>query len=634
MRSPEQQNIRNVAVVAHVDHGKTTLVDAMLKQSHIFRENQKVGELIMDSNELERERGITILAKNTAILYRGTKINIIDTPGHADFSGEVERVINMADGVLLVVDAVDGPMPQTGFVLKQALQRGLKPVVVINKIDRPTARADKVLSMVQDLFLELAVDADQLDFPVLYAAAKEGYAVTDLADQPKIKSIEPLFEAIVRHIPPPQGDPEKPFQFQVAALDYDLHMGPIAIGRIARGKVSLGDRLVCIRGNDEKLPFTVTRVLLFEGLQRSEAEVASAGDIAAVTGAEQVSIGNTIAHPDALDILPAIAIQEPTVKITFGVNSSPFAGREGKFCTTPQLRTRLLRELRTNVSLRVEDTGNPDEFLVAGRGELHLSILIEMMRRESYEFQVSKPEAITKVIEGKLHEPYELLVLNTKEEYLGAISKELSVRRAQMLDMRNDSSGNLYLEYKVPTRGLIGFRSFFLRATRGNGVMNTLFLAYEPHSAEIGTTRSGALLASEMGTAVSYGLSNAQVRGALFIDPGTAVYEGMVVGVHARDNDIAVNVCKEKKKTNIRSSTSDIAIKLTPPVKLSLEEFLDFIAKDELLEVTPLSFRVRKKILEEGERHRYEHSGARAQQRQMSSSPPRRGEEDMELAKR
>ncbi|MBI2936553.1 MAG: translational GTPase TypA [Chloroflexi bacterium] len=605
-------NIRNIAIIAHVDHGKTTLVDAMLKQSHIFRENQQVGELIMDSNELERERGISILAKNTAISYRGIKINIIDTPGHADFSGEVERVINLADGVLLVVDAVDGPMPQTEFVLKKALLQRLKPVVVINKIDRPTARPLEVLALVQDLFLELAVDADQLDFPVLYAVAKEGYAVAALAEQPK--SIEPLFEAIVRHIPPPQADPEGPFQLQVAALDYDPHLGPIAIGRIARGKLSMGERLVCIRGSGEQMPFVVTRVYLFEGLQRGETEVASAGDIAALTGAEQVSIGDTIVHPETPDTLPAIAIQEPTVKITFGVSTSPFAGREGKFCTTPQLRTRLMRELRTNVSLRVMDTENPDEFLVAGRGELHLAILIETMRREGYEFQVSKPEAVTMVVEGKLYEPYELLVLDTKEEYLGAISKELAVRRAQMLDMQNDGSGDLHLEFKVPTRGLIGFRSFFLKVIRGNGVMNSRFLGYEPYGAEIGSTRTGALVASETGTAATYGLNNAQERGALFIEPGTQVYEGMVVGVHARDSDIVVNICKEKKKTNVRSSTSDIAIKLTPPVKLSLEEFLDFIAKDELLEITPQSFRVRKKLLDQGERHHAERGEAKAQQ--------------------
>ena len=613
MKLFQPQNIRNVAVVAHVDHGKTTLVDAMLKQSHIFRENQIVGELIMDSNELERERGITILAKNTAIIYRGVKINIIDTPGHADFSGEVERVINMADGVLLVVDAVDGVMPQTEVVLKQALRKHLKPVVVISKIDRPSARPGPVLTMVQDLFLELALDADQLDFPVLYAAANEGYAVVDLADTPK--SIEPLFEAIVSHIPPPQGDPDRPFQLQVASLDYDPHLGPIAIGRIAHGKVAVGERLVCIHGTGKPTPFSVTRVFLFEELQRNEADVALAGDIAALTGSSQVSIGDTITDPETLETLPAIVIQEPTVMMTFGISTSPFAGREGKFCTTSQLRLRLMRELRTNVSLRVEDTASPDEFQVSGRGELHLAILIETMRREGYEFQVSKPEAVIKRVDGKLHEPYELLTLDTKEEYLGAISKEVAVRRAQMLDMRNDSSGNLHLEFKVSTRGLIGFRSFFLKATRGNGVMNGEFLGYEPYGAEIGPTRSGVLVAAETGVAVTYGLNNAQDRGMLFIEPGTEVYEGMVVGVHARDNDIIVNVCKEKKMSNVRSSTSDIAIKLKPSIKMSLEEFLDFIAEDELMEVTLQNLRVRKKVLDQDERHRAVRSGAKVPQR-------------------
>jgi len=610
MKSPSPQDIRNVAVVAHVDHGKTTLVDAMLKQSHIFRENQKVGELIMDSNELERERGITILAKNTAIFYRGIKINIIDTPGHADFSGEVERVINMADGVLLVVDAVDGPMPQTEFVLRQALEKRLKPVVIINKIDRSAARAREVVNMVQDLFLELVADADQLDFPILYAAAKEGYALEDLADQPK--SIEPLFEAIVHHVPSPQGDPDAPLQFQVAALDYDSHLGPIAIGRIFRGKVSPGEKLACIHRDGAITYFLVTRVFLFQGLERHEAELASAGDIVALTGIEEVSIGDTIVHPDAPYTLPAITIQEPTVKMTFSINTSPFAGKEGKFVTSPQLRTRLMRELRTNVSLRVEDTESPEEFLVSGRGELHLAILIETMRREGYEFQVSKPEAITKLVDGKLHESYEHLILDTKSEYLGALSQELAARHAQMLNMKTNDSGNLRLEFKISTRGLIGFRSLFLRATRGNGVMNSLFLGYEPHGAEVRPTRMGSLVAAETGTAVTYGLNNAQERGMTFVEPGTPVYDGMVVGIHAREKDLVVNVCKEKKLTNMRSSTSDIAIKLTTPLKFSLEDYLDFIAENELLEVTPLNLRVRKKVLSQDARYRAGRSRVRA----------------------
>ena len=610
MQSPEPQNIRNVAVVAHVDHGKTTLVDAMLKQSHIFRENQKVGELIMDSNELERERGITILAKNTAIFYRGIKINIIDTPGHVDFSGEVERVINMADGVLLVVDAVDGPMPQTEFVLRQALEKQLKPIVIINKIDRSAARAADVVHLVQDLFLELVVDADQLDFPVLYAAAKEGYAIADLADQPK--SIEPVFEAIVHHVPPPQGNPDEPLQFQVAALDYDPHLGPIAIGRIFRGKVSPGEKLACIHRDGDLTNFPVTRVFLFQGLERYEAEEASAGDIVALTGIEEVFIGDTIVHPDAPYTLPMMVIQEPTVKMTFGVNTSPLAGTEGKFCTSPQVRNRLMRELRTNVSLRVEDTDSAEEFLVSGRGELHLAILIETMRREGYEFQVSKPEAITKMVDGKLHESYEHLILDTKNDYLGPLSQELAARHAQMLNLKTGDSANIRLEFKISTRGLIGFRSFFLRATRGNGVMNSQFLSYEPHGPEVRSTRMGSLVSAETGTAVTYGLNNAQERGMTFVDPGTKVYDGMVVGIHARDKDLVVNVCKEKKMTNIRSSTSDIAIKLTPSLKYSLEEFLDFIAEDELLEVTPQNLRVRKKVLAQGDRYRAGRTRVRA----------------------
>ncbi|MBI2867608.1 MAG: translational GTPase TypA, partial [Chloroflexi bacterium] len=573
-----------------------------LKQSHIFRENQKVGDLIMDSNELERERGITILAKNTAITYRGHKINIIDTPGHADFSGEVERVINMADGVLLVVDSVDGPMPQTEYVLRQALKKHLKPIVIINKIDRPAARVPEVVSMVQDLFLEIAVDPDQLDFPILYAAAKSGYAVADLKDEPK--SIEPVFEAMVNYIPPPQGNPDDPFQFQVAALDYDSHIGSIAIGRVFSGKVAPGDRVSCLHRTGETAQFQVTKVFLFQGLSRSEADYAAAGDIAAIAGLDSVFIGDNLIHPDTAYALPSFEIQEPTVKMTFGANTSPLAGREGKFCTSQQLHARLMKELRTNVSLRVEDTDSPEVFLVSGRGELHLAILIETMRREGYEFQVSKPEAITKTIEGQTYEPYERLLIDTKDEYLGVITQELAARHAQMQDMRSDGSGNVRLEFKVSTRGLIGFRSFLLRATRGNGVMNTLPLGYEPLGPEVRSTRMGSLIAAEAGTAVTYGLNNAQQRGITFPDPGTEVYEGMVVGIHSRDSDLVVNVCKEKKLTNVRSSTSDIAIKLTPPVKFSLEEFLDFIADDELLEVTPLSLRVRKRILSGDERHR------------------------------
>ena len=598
--------IRNVAVVAHVDHGKTTLVDAMLKQSHIFRENQKVGELILDNNALERERGITILSKNTAIMYRGIKINLIDTPGHADFSGEVERVINMADGIILVVDAVDGPMPQTEIVLRAALGKGLKPVVVINKIDRESARLPYVEKMVQDLFLQLAIDADQLDFPVLYAAAKEGYALSKMGDEPK--SIEPVYEAIMNKVPAPTNDPTQPFQLQVAAIDYDYHLGPIAIGRVYAGKASPGDRFNCAPPHGTSQSFQATRVYLYQGIGRAEAEEASAGDIAAIPGIEKVSINDFIAHPDAVFTVPAIEIQEPTVKMTFGANTSPLAGQEGKFVTSTHLRARLMRELRTNISLRVEDAENAEEYLVSGRGELHLAILIETMRREGYEFQVSKPEAITSMIDGKMHEPYERLQLQTKDEYIGALSEELASRHAGMQDMESDGTGEVTLVYRIPTRGLLGFRSFFLRATHGYGIMNTQPLGFEPFGAEVRSTRQGAIISPDVGTAVVFGLASAQERGITLVDAGTKVYEGMVVGIHARDNDLVVNVCKQKKLTNMRASTSDISVKLTPPALFSLEDYIDFIAQDELLEVTPLSLRARKRVLNEGERHRVERS--------------------------
>jgi GTP-binding protein len=598
------QDIRNIAIIAHVDHGKTTLVDAMLKQSHIFRENQQVGELIMDSNELEREKGITILAKNTAITYRGTKINIIDTPGHADFSGEVERVLNMADGCLLVLDAVDGPMPQTRFVLRHALQRHLKPIVVVNKIDRPQARPTEVARLVQDLFLELATDAEQLDFPILYGSAKSGYAITELGEQPK--SMEPLFEAIVKHVPAPGGDPEGGFQLLVAARTYDNHLGHIGIGRIARGKVSPGDLVARIPRDGQPEQYKVGKVFVFEGLARKEVERAEAGEIIAMVliGAEDIAISDTIASADKPEALPGIDIGEPTVQMTFGVNTSPFAGQDGRFVTSRQIRARLWSELKTNVSLRVQETNSADVFLVSGRGELHLSILVETMRREGYEIQVSKPEAIIKEVDGQKVEPYELLMLDVGEEYIGTLSQELASRLAQMTNMVNDGQGHVRMEFKIPTRGLIGFRSFFLKATRGNGVMNTVFTGYEPHQGELKSTRTGVLVAAESGTAVTYGLNNAQGRGMTFVEPGTPVYQGMVVGMHPRDADIVVNVCKEKHLTNIRSSTSDIAIKLTPAVKFSLEESLDFIADDEVVEVTPKNIRLRKRVLNNDERHR------------------------------
>jgi GTP-binding protein len=596
-----RSDIRNIAIIAHIDHGKTTLVDAMLKQSKVFRDNQNVGELIMDQNALEREKGITIMAKNTAVIYRGVKINIIDTPGHADFSGEVERVINMADGCLLLVDSIEGPMPQTKFVLRQALEKGLRPIVVINKIDRQNSRIAEVLKLTEDLFLKLATSADQLDFPVVYTSATEGIAVREPGAEGK--DIAPLFECILEEVPPPQIG-SGPFQMLVSNLDYDSHKGKIAIGRIWRGKVAAHDPVVCLSADGSLSHYQISEVLTYLGLKRLEVAEAEAGDIVAVTGLEKVSIGDTIASPNRPEALPRIEVGEPTVEMTLGVNTSPFAGREGRFSTTRQLRARLYKELETNLSLRVQDTDSPDTFLVKGRGELHLAILIETMRREGYEFEVSRPEAITKVVDGNLVEPVEALTLDTKDEYVGVLTEMLSKRQAQLMDMHNDGQDNIRLEFRIPTKGLIGFRSAFLTATRGEGIMNTIFLDYEAWNGDIVSTRNGALVASEQGIAVSYGLNNAQGRGLTFIEPGTMVYEGMIVGLNSRPRDIAINVCKEKKKTNVRSSTSDIGIKLTPPVKLSLEQAIDFINRDELVEVTPENIRLRKKLLTQAQRLR------------------------------
>ncbi len=596
-----RNDIRNIAIIAHVDHGKTTLVDALLKQSKVFRDNQEMGECIMDQNALEREKGITIMAKNTAVDYKGVKINIIDTPGHADFSGEVERVISMADGCLLLVDSVEGPMPQTRFVLRQALVNGLKPIVVINKVDRANARIAEVLKLTQDLFLELATSAEQLDFAVLYASGRDGVVSTE-ADKTGT-DVSPLFEAIIKTVPPPRID-DGPFQMLVSNLDYDSHKGKISIGRIWRGKISPRDLVVRISTDGNITRYEVSELFTYLGLKRLEAECVEAGDIVALTGIDEVSIGDTLASPDSPEPLPRIEIGEPTVEMTLGVNTSPFAGREARFSTTRQLRERLYRELETNLSLRVHDTDSPDTFLVKGRGELHLAILIETMRREGYEFEVSRPEAITKTVNGKLMEPVESLTIDTKSEYIGITTEMLSKRQAQLTNMRNDGEGNVRMEFKIPTKGLIGFRSSFLTATRGTGIMNTIFLGYEEWQKDTASTRMGVLVASEQGKAVTYGLNNAQGRGLTFIEPGTMVYEGMIIGTNSRPQDIAINVCKEKKKTNIRSSTSDIAIKLTPPIILSLEQSIDFINRDELVEVTPESIRLRKKVLSEDRRLR------------------------------
>jgi len=595
-----RKDIRNIAIIAHVNHGKTTLVDALLKQGNIFRDNQQVGELIMDQNTLEREKGITIMAKNTAVNYKGVKINIIDTPGHSDFSGEVERVINMADGCLLLVDSMEGPMPQTNFVLTQALKYGLKPIVVINKMDRENTRIEEVLSLTQDLFLELATNADQLEFTVLYASGKEGTVVTDPSK--KGKNVSPLFDSILEKVPPPQIE-SGPFQMLVSNLDYDSHKGQIAIGRIWRGKVAARDSVVCIGTDGVQKNFVINEVFTYLGLGRVSVPEAEAGDIVVVTGLEGVTIGDTITSNDKPEALPRIDIGKPMVEMTFSINTSPLAGREGQYTTTRQLRERLYKELETNLSLAVQDTDSSQAFLVKGRGELHLSILIETMRREGYEFEVSKPEAIIKMVDGEPMESVETLSIDTAAGYIGVLAEMLSNRQARLIDMRK-TDDNVHMKYHIPTKGLIGFRSAFLNATRGKGIMNSSFLNYEPWRGEIISTRNGILVASELGIAITYGLNNAQKRGLTFVDPGTQVYEGMIVGTNTRLQDIAVNVCKEKKKTNVRSSTSDIAVQLIPPVKLSLEQAIGFINKDELVEITPKNIRLRKKLLTQTQRLR------------------------------
>ena len=610
MSNFQNNDIRNLAIIAHVDHGKTTLVDALLKQGQVFRAHQQVGELIMDTNPLERERGITILAKNASVTYKGVRINIIDTPGHADFSGEVERIMNMADGCLLLVDAVDGPMPQTTYVLRQALRQNVIPMVVINKIDRPEARVAEVEEMVQDLFLELATNAEQLEYPVIYTSAKSGYATTDPAVEGT--DMSPLFDAILESVPAPTGDPGAPLQMLVAALDYDNYLGQVALGRVTRGTLKLRDNVALLARDEQTSVHNLERIFVFRGMERVEVTEATAGDIVGITGPEGVSIGDTIASLENPEAMPVIDIEEPTVRMTFGVSTSPFMGKEGDHCTSRNLRDRLFRELRTNVSLQVEQTSSSDVFVVAGRGELHLSILVETMRREQFEFQVSRPEPVTKVIDGKIYEPYEILNISTNEEYVGALTEYLSGRLAQLRDMRYDENGYVHMEYKIPTRGLIGFNSFFLRTCRGDGLKSSIFTAYEPMEGEIKAQPGGVLVASERGVAVTYGLLNAQGRGETFVDPGTQVYEGMIVGSHRREGDIEINVCKEKKLTNMRSSTADVAKRLNATVIMSLEEALEFISDDELLEVTPKNYRLRKMDLSALDRKRTRRDGVRA----------------------
>lgn len=590
-----REDIRNIAIIAHVDHGKTTLVDGMLRQSGIFRENEQVQERVLDSNDLERERGITIIAKNTAVTYKGIKINIVDTPGHADFGGEVERVLKMVDGVLLLVDSFEGPMPQTRFVLRKALQLNLKPIVVVNKIDRPDERSKEVVDEVLELFIELGADDDQLDFPIVYASSKEGYAVLNLDD--KKENLEPLFKTIVGNIPSPVGDFDGPLQFLVSNIDYDDYVGRIAIGRVERGVIKQGQQVVVCKKDGTFQNMKVTRLYQFEGLKRVESQQATVGDIIAVCGLEDINIGETVCDVENPEPLPFVDIDEPTITMTFSVNDSPFAGQEGTYVTSRHLRERLYKELQTNVSLRVEDTDTPDAFKVSGRGELHLSILIETMRRQGYEFQVSKPKVIMKEIDGVLHEPIEYLVIDVPEEYVGVVMEGLGRRKAEMVNMQSASAGYARLEFKIPARGLIGYRSEFLTDTKGNGIMNHVFSGYEPYKGEISSRQRGSIVAWETGESVVYGLYNAQERGTLFIGPGVKVYEGMVVGENSRTDDIVVNVCKKKHVTNMRAAGSDDALRLTPPKIMSLEQMLEFINDDELVEVTPKSLRIRKKIL-------------------------------------
>lgn len=592
--------LRNVAIIAHVDHGKTTLVDAMLKQSHIFRANEQVAERVMDSNAIERERGITILSKNTAVMYKDIKINIVDTPGHADFGGEVERVLNMVDGVLLLVDASEGPMPQTKYVLRKALEQGLKPIVVINKIDRPDQRIDDVYDEVLELFMELGADDDQLDFPVVYAIARDGIAKLDLDDESD--SLEPLMDLLIKEIPAPQGDVEGSLQMMVTTLDSDEYVGRVAIGRIMRGKIKEGQNVVVISGDGETKE-RIGKVYVYQGLKRMEVSEAELGEIVAITGLPSASIGHTVADAENPEALPSINIDEPTLSMTFGVNTSPFAGREGQFVTSRHLRDRLYKETETNVSLRIEETDSPDTFKVSGRGELHLSILIETMRREGYELQIGKPEVIYKEINGQLCEPIENLTIEVPQEFMGTVMESLGTRKAELSNM-TELKGYLRLEFTIPARGLIGFRSEFLTNTKGNGIMNHVFRGYAPYKGDIPGRSRGSLVAFEQGETTPYGIYTLQDRGVMFISPNQMVYEGMIIGENARELDMDVNPCKKKNVSNMRSSSSDEAIRLTPPRLLSLEQALEFINKDEMVEVTPESIRLRKTILDKSQRGR------------------------------
>ncbi|VAX32473.1 GTP-binding protein TypA/BipA [hydrothermal vent metagenome] len=597
-----REDIRNIAIIAHVDHGKTTLVDKMLQQGGAFHARETVVDRVMDSNDLERERGITILAKNTSIHYGDYKINIVDTPGHADFSGEVERTLKMVDGVLLLIDAFEGPMPQTTFVLKKALELKLRPIVVINKIDRPDERALEVADMVTDLFLELDEEGDQLDFPVIYASAKGGISKLELDDPDS--DLKPLFEMILKHVTPPTGDIDAPFQMLVSSLEYDNFVGQIALGRVNNGRLKTGQQLALVQRDGSIVKGKVTRLIGYEGLKKVEIKEASAGEIIGIAGMEASKIGETLAAPEHAVALPTIEIGEPTISINFMVNSSPFAGLEGDYVTSRQLRDRLFKELRSNVALKVEETGSTDAFKVSGRGELHLSILIETMRREGYEFAISRPEVIYKTVDGKKHEPIEHLTLDVDDAYIGPVMESLGRRKGEIQNMGSSHAGNTRLEFEIPSRGLIGYRSDFLTMTRGTGLMNYVFSAYQPFKGEISARTKGALISLCAGETVTFSLHNIQERGTLFMGSGHKVYEGMVIGAHSRGNDLVVNCCKKKQLSNMRSSGADEALTLTPPKIMSLEEAISFLAEDELMEVTPKSIRLRKRHLKENDRKR------------------------------
>ena len=598
------EQIRNVAIIAHVDHGKTTLVDQMLRQSGIFRSNQVVQERVMDSGDIERERGITILSKNTAVHYGDTKINIVDTPGHADFGGEVERVLKMVDGVVLVVDAFEGPMPQTKFVLRKALELNHPVVVCVNKIDRPEARPQEVVDEVLELFLELDANDDQLDSPFVFASARGGYASKD--PQAREGDMKPLFEAIIEHIPAPEGDIDAPLQALISTIDYSEYVGRIGIGKSENGTIRVNDEVVVLNMHhvENQKKVRITKLYQFEGLQRVEVKEAGVGNIVALSGIENIMIGDTICSPDKPEALPFVKISEPTLSMNFSVNDSPFAGTEGKYVTSRHLRDRLYKELNTDVSLRVEDTDSMDALKVSGRGELHLSILIETLRREGYEFQVSKPEVLFREIDGKKCEPMEAVTIDVPEEFVGNVIEKLGARKGEMTNMYPAKGGYTRLEFSIPARGLIGYRSEFMTDTKGNGVLNSVFDGYEPYKGEIPTRSQGSLVAFESGEAITYGLYNAQERGDLFIGAGVKVYEGMIVGRNARADDMDINVCKKKQLTNTRSSGSDDALRLTPPIQMSLEQCMEFIGEDELVEVTPTSLRMRKKVLDCNQRRK------------------------------